>query len=57
MRLRLPAGLRGPLTVSLRARDTVGNVTAWTHGAASAVTRRTADTTTIHQRARDRETT
>ncbi len=29
-RLRLPAGLRGPLTVSVRARDAVGNVAGWT---------------------------
>jgi hypothetical protein len=29
-KLRLPAGVRGPLTVSLRARDTLGNATAWT---------------------------
>jgi hypothetical protein len=29
-RLRLPAGVRGALTVSVRARDSVGNSTAWT---------------------------
>jgi hypothetical protein len=29
-RLRLPAGLRGPLTAVVRARDAAGNTTAWT---------------------------